>query len=233
MRISAILGLSLLLSCCSKPQAVQSTVSLDPPNAKLGATVRLRVVPAPENWSGQITVMNATVVHVDSGNPSFALTSRNGFTENGNTDLFVTLVDPKGYEIPLTNRGRLVLQVIQSSVTVEPSSEEVSPTGGSGAIHVTAADNYRWSAASLPDWVEITPATQGSGPAIIQYKAAPNTTGQARTAHIGLGDAVLEIIQPAQRSSGFKPFRTAGDTSKKTRDLKDKSNRGEPASKSK
>lgn len=232
MRKSTILAISLLLWSCSEPP-VQSTVSLQPPKAKLGATVKLEITPAPARWSGQITVMNATVIRIDSNNPSFTLTAPNGFSETGNTDLFVTLTDPNGYEIPLAKQGRLVMQVVQSRVTLMPSSDEVSPEGGSGKIHLTAADDYHWSAANVPDWVQLTPAAEGSGAALIEYKAGVNTTGQPRSARIGFGDAVFELTQPLQRSSGFKPFRTAADSSKPARGPKDKSGTGDSTSRSK
>jgi hypothetical protein len=206
-------ALCLLLGSC-RPKPVQTTsISLDPPKAKLGGAVRLRVDQAPPSWSGQIAVRNANV-RVDANNPGFQLTAVNGFTETGNTDLYVSLVDAKGYEIPLANRGRLILEVLASSVTIEPSSDEVSPGGGSGKVRVSAADDFHWSATGLPDWIQLSPAAEGTGTVLMEYKAPANTTGRDRVARIAVGDAVFELRQPAQRSSGFSPFRTAGDTTK-------------------
>jgi hypothetical protein len=196
------------------------SVSLDPPKAKLGGSVALRLNPAPASWSGQVAVRNA-IIRVDSKNPGFQLTAANGFTESGNTDLYITLIDDRGLEIPLANRGRLILEVLASSVTIEPSSDEVSPAGGSGKVRVSAADDFHWSATSVPDWIQLTPAAEGSGNALLEYKAPANTSGSDRIARIAIGDAVFELKQLPQRSSGFSPFRTAGDTSKNTRGTKE------------
>ncbi len=229
MRKPAIFGLCLLLWSCTPKPSRPTTISLDPPKAKLGDSVALRVDNAPPSWSGQIAVRNS-LVRIDSKNPGFQLSAPNGFTESGNTDLFVTLIDAKGYEIPLANRGRLVLEVASSSVTVEPSTDEVSPAGGSGKVRITAADGFHWTATNLPDWIQLTPATEGSGGALLEYKAAANSTGRTRAARIAVGDAVFELKQSAQRTSGFSPFRTAADTTKTTRDSGDQRTRPDSSS---
>jgi len=215
MRKRTIFGLCLLLWSCRPKPSEPTAISLDPPKAKLGDAVELKVDRAPLSWSGHIAVRNS-VVRIDSKNPGFRLTAPNGFTDIGNTDLYVTLVDEKGYEIPLANRGQLVLEVAASNVTLEPSAEEVSPAGGSGKLRITAADGFHWAAANLPDWIQITPSAEGSGSALLEYKAGANTTGRPRAARIAVGDAVFELTQSAPRLSGFSPFRTAADTTKTT-----------------
>ena len=210
---SSIFTLCLLLMAC-RPKPVQiKSVSLDPPKAKLGGAVTLHVDQAPASWSGEVRVRNA-ILRVDSKTPGIQLTAVNGFTESGNTDLYVTLIDEKGYEIPLANRGQLILEVLASSVTLEPSADEVSPAGGSGKVRISAADGFHWSVTSVPDWIQLSPAAEGSGSALLEYKAPANTSGKDRTARIAISDAVFELRQPAQRSSGFSPFRTAGDTTR-------------------
>jgi hypothetical protein len=226
-----LLGALCLLPGACRPKSAQTTsISLDPPKAKLSGAVTLRVDQAPPSWSGQITVRNS-IVRVDAKNPGFQLTAVNGFTETGNTDLYVTLVDAKGIEIPLANRGRLVLEVIRSSVTLEPTTDEVSPAGGSGKVRISAADDFHWSATSLPDWIQLSPSAEGSGSALLEYKTPANTSGRERVARIAIADAVFELTQPAQRSSGFSPFRTAGDTSKTTLGRKDQPARSDSSSK--
>ncbi len=221
MRKLLFFAFCVLLGSCGPKAARTTSISLDPPKAKLGGAVTLRLDQAPPSWSGQITVRNS-IIRVDSKTPRFQLTALNGFTESGNTDLYVTLIDAKGYEIPLVNRGQLTLEVVPSSVTIEPSSDEVSPAGGSGNVRVSAADDFHWSATGLPDWIQLSPAAEGSGSALLEYKTPANTTGRDRAARIVIGDAVFELRQPAQRSSGFSPFRTGGDTSKTTRGAKDR-----------
>jgi hypothetical protein len=224
MRKPIIFGLCLLLWSCRPEPTQPATISLDPPKAKLGDAVALKVDSAPPSWSGQIAVRNS-VVRIDSKNPRFQLTATNGFTDIGNTDLYVALVDAKGYEIPLANRGRLLLEVAPSNITVEPSVDQVSPAGGSGKVRVTAADGFHWTATNLPDWIQLTPSTEGSGNALLEFKTSANTTGRTRAARIAVGDAVFELTQPAQQSSGFSPFRTAGDTTKTTQGAGDQRTR--------
>jgi hypothetical protein len=213
-----ICGICLLLWACSKPKPAQTAaIALDPPKAKLGDSVTLRVANAPRSWSGQITVRNSHI-RIDSRNSTFQLTTSNGFMENGNTDLFVSLINDKGLEIPLGDRGRLTLLIVRSSISVQPLTDEVSPNGGSGRLRITAADDYHWSTSNLPDWLQFTPAAEGSGNSVLEYKAAANKTGQNRSARVGVGDALFVLNQPAERSSAFKPFRTVDATDKIERD---------------
>jgi hypothetical protein len=218
MKRIVLFGVCLLLWSCSKPKPVRNAaISLDPPKAKLGGSVTLRVDNAPPVWSGQIAVRNAEI-RIDSRNSTFQLTAPNGFIDNGNTDLFVSLIDDKGFEIPLSDRGRLTLLVVPSAVTLTPLTDDVSPEGGSGRLRINASDDYRWSSSGVPDWIQLTPAAEGAGSSVLEYKAAPNKTGQDRAAKMMFGDAVFVLNQSAGRSSGFKPFRTVDTTTKIERD---------------
>jgi len=82
------------------------------------------------------------------------------------------------------------------AMRISPESRKVESGGASGRISVTASPGYRWSIGQVPGWIKITSPAQGSGNGTVSYTVDENTTNEARSAMLTLGDATIEISQP-------------------------------------
>ncbi len=215
-----------ILSCsCGSHKPV--TVSLDQQKANLGGVVNLRMENAPEGWSGRVRVNNSGLIPIDPRNPSLAVTTDNGFAV-GTSDIFVVVIDRKGFELPLASHGPLHLEVSLARVQLEPETAEAPASGGAGQLLVKAADDYQWAATNLPAWIQFAPASQGAGNATIEYTVSANATQQQRSARIGIGDAGLTVTQLAAIPSGNTAPMSSGAV-KATLNAKGPSARSGPA----
>ncbi len=88
------------------------------------------------------------------------------------------------------------------TVTVSPLSMQMSLTGGSGSISVTAQAGCPWQAASNSTWITFTGAVQGSGPAAVAFLVGSNTSAVARVGAITIAGQSVTISQPAPGSPG-------------------------------
>ena len=90
--------------------------------------------------------------------------------------------------------GNQTFTVTQSgaacAVSLSPTSASVPAGGGAGVIAV--ASTCAWTAASSDAWISIAPAAASVG-----YTVNSNSTGQARTGSIAIGNRVFSITQAA------------------------------------
>lgn len=96
------------------------------------------------------------------------------------------------------NGGLATFSVTQAGIactySVAPASATIPADGGSGTATVTTSSECAWTPASSASWVTITSgAATGNG--TFSYVVAPNTTKDARSATITVGNDTLTINQ--------------------------------------
>ncbi len=182
-------------SCGGGGGAGRTTVTLAATQLKPGQEINLRVDHAPKGWSGEVNVNNIRHFPIDAKRHSIRVNSHNGFARSGEADVFVMLLDERGHEIPLANRGRFHIKLLPQAVTVVPDFDLVNPAGGSGSIRVTSAADYNWSSPHNAPWVKLSPPEKGPGADTINYTVDPNSSNEERSTQIDIGDASVEIVQ--------------------------------------
>ncbi len=96
------------------------------------------------------------------------------------------------------NGGLATFSVTQSGIActynISPASATITADGGTGTANVTTTSECAWTPTSSASWITITGgATTGNGS--FSYRVAPNTTKDARSATINVGNDTLTINQ--------------------------------------
>jgi hypothetical protein len=96
-----------------------------------------------------------------------------------------------------TIAGRTVAVNQDSGCTfaIGPSSQDVAPAGGSGAVTVTANAGCAWTASSGAPWITLTAGAAGSGNGSVQFGVGANPTGGLRTGTITIAGQVFTVNQ--------------------------------------
>ena len=98
------------------------------------------------------------------------------------------------------DRAGLVFIYPEASCTISlaPVNTDIPAWGGSGAIGVTPSRaDCTWAATTEAPWVTITAGNSGTGPGHVDFTAAPNIGGGARTAAIVVSGQEVTISQAA------------------------------------
>ena len=77
------------------------------------------------------------------------------------------------------------------------SGQSFTATGGTGNVSVNTSSGCAWSATSSESWLTVVSGASGTGPGVVEYRVAPNTTGQARTASLSIGGQTFTVNQTA------------------------------------
>lgn len=98
--------------------------------------------------------------------------------------------------------GNQTFTVVQSGsgceVAIAPSSANAPSGGGSGSVAVTSANTgCTWTAVSNSAWIAVTAGASGTGNGTVSYAVGGNTTGNARSGAIAIGDKVFTVNQAA------------------------------------
>jgi sugar lactone lactonase YvrE len=101
------------------------------------------------------------------------------------------------------NRIRLLTPSASSCTpSVEPtslqgpgSSLQVPASGGSFNLSVQTAASCSWAVSGLPNWIAVSGASTGSGPATVTFAVAPNTSGAALNATISVAGVSFTVTQ--------------------------------------
>ena len=83
------------------------------------------------------------------------------------------------------------------SVSISPSSQTVSPIGGTGQFAVSAPAGCSWSASADQPWVVLVPPAAGFGNGSVIFQVLPKTSGGKRMATILVGGRSFRITQTA------------------------------------
>jgi len=83
------------------------------------------------------------------------------------------------------------------TVSIAPAGQVVPVGGGTGAVNVTTRAGCTWTAVSNAAWITVTKGASGSGDGAVEFSAAANATGAARSGTITIGGRVFTVDQPA------------------------------------
>jgi Putative binding domain, N-terminal/Viral BACON domain len=100
----------------------------------------------------------------------------------------------RGGELTVAGQRVIVTQAIGCSVAIGPTSQTVSASGGSGSINVSTPAGCPWSAQSDAEWIAITSARSGTGPASVTFSVG-GWDGPRRTGTLRVGPHVFTVTQ--------------------------------------
>ena len=89
-------------------------------------------------------------------------------------------------------------------VSIDPESQSVEHTGGSGTVTVTTGAGCGWTATSSAPWVTITRGGSGSGNGTVQFSIA-SSTGPARNATLTIGGHPFVLRQSSGCTFSVNP----------------------------
>ena len=81
------------------------------------------------------------------------------------------------------------------SVAINPTSQAIAATGGTGSVNVTAGLGCTWNATSTVPWILVTAGASGSGDGVVQFAVDPNATGAPRAGTITIGNQTFTVNQ--------------------------------------
>jgi hypothetical protein len=99
---------------------------------------------------------------------------------------------------------------------VSPLADTADASGGARSVSVNTATGCTWTASSNDDWLAISSATSGSGPATVSFTIAA-TNGPARTGTLTIAGQNVTVSQSPGCSFEVSPLTIAADASGGTR----------------
>jgi len=106
---------------------------------------------------------------------------------------------------PAPRQGEITLNGVKVAVSqsaasctfeINPRSEVIPTTGGSGSVTVTSLAGCQWAATSNASWISITSGASATGPGTVRYSVAANG-GSARVGTISIADQTFAVTQQA------------------------------------
>jgi Viral BACON domain/Putative binding domain, N-terminal len=106
--------------------------------------------------------------------------------------------------VMVANRPFAINQASGCQYQLNPPAYTFATAGGTGSVAVNTAAGCDWTAASDGDWLAITSARTGSGPAAVQINVAANT-GPQRTANIQIANQRFVATQLSGCTYSIEP----------------------------
>jgi Putative binding domain, N-terminal/Viral BACON domain len=107
-------------------------------------------------------------------------------------------------ELTVAGQRVIVTQGVGCSVAIAPTTQTISAGGGVGSIGVTTAAGCPWSAQSDTEWISITSARSGTGPATVTFSVGASD-GPRRTGTLRVGPQVFTVTQNSGCRFGISP----------------------------
>ncbi|HXB71804.1 MAG TPA: BACON domain-containing carbohydrate-binding protein [Candidatus Acidoferrales bacterium] len=108
-------------------------------------------------------------------------------------------VDPAGnvyFADSGNNRIRLLTpSTLSCTYSLTPTSLQSPASGGSFTVAIQTTATCSWTISNLPNWITVSGASSGTGPATITLIVAPNTSGAALNATISVAGVSLTVTQ--------------------------------------
>jgi hypothetical protein len=83
----------------------------------------------------------------------------------------------------------------QCTFSLSGSNQSFTAIGGTGNVSVNTSSGCTWSATSSETWLSVASGASGTGTGAVVFQVAPNTTGQARTASLSIGNQTFTVTQ--------------------------------------
>lgn len=190
-------------------QGAGCTTSISPTSQTVGAsggsgTVSVNTA-AGCPWSAQSSAPWIAITGGQSGSGpgsvAFSVGSWDGPTRSGTLQV-------AGHQFTVT-------QTAGCSYTIDPSSQPVGASGGTGSVNVHTASGCQWTAGSNALWLTITSGGSGTGDGRVQFSAAANT-GAQRSGTLTVAGRSFTVTQDAgctfALSASSAAFDAAGGT---------------------
>ena len=84
--------------------------------------------------------------------------------------------------------------------SLSPATQNVSASGGSGAVAITAGSDCSWTATSDSGWLNVTGSTSGRGNGTVSF-SVPANSGAERTGTVNAGGQRAAVTQAAAGDS--------------------------------
>jgi hypothetical protein len=120
---------------------------------------------------------------------------------NGSTSGRSGTLTVAGRGIPVTQAG----VAAPCTIVVSPTSASIGAAGGSATVAVSAGNGCDWTIASDASWLTTSGPVNGSGNRNVTYNVAANSSSNARTGHLHVGDATLTVSQAAGQTPPQTP----------------------------
>ncbi len=170
-------------------------------------TAKVQGCTAEREFSGQLgpqtlTWTGGNTLHDCPGSP-LSFSSFTLLRADGGAPLPTTTVPPTTTttttSVPTTSSTTsttTTTTAVACSYTLAPTSASVPAAGGTGQIVIGTLPTCPWTAQSFASWLTVTPPS-GTGPASVQYVAAPNVNGPSRTGTLVIGGVTFTVTQAA------------------------------------
>jgi len=93
----------------------------------------------------------------------------------------------------LTSTAVLTKSVVPTRI--QPTSQLLPFTGGSGSVNVTAATGVAWVATSNASWMTITSGASGTGNGTVTYTVDPHTSTSSRSGTLTIAGLAFTVTQ--------------------------------------
>jgi hypothetical protein len=86
---------------------------------------------------------------------------------------------------------------LKCQVSLDAPSDSLAPSGGQGAIAVTAPPECAWTAAAGASWLTGLTPSSGQGSGRVEFRATDNPAGTMRQSYIAINDVQASVQQQA------------------------------------
>jgi hypothetical protein len=136
--------------------------------------------------SGNITVNSVTYNSPTSVTLNLSTVGATDGAQN------VTITNPDGQS--RTGNGLITISG-GCSYSINPTSQNFNPGGGSSSLNVTAPSGCGWTATSNDSFITISSGSMGSGNGVVNYSVSPNTTASPRTGTMTIAGLTFTVNQ--------------------------------------
>jgi uncharacterized protein (TIGR03437 family) len=108
-------------------------------------------------------------------------------------------------ELRISNRARTASEIAADyslygqtpacTYSLTPTSLQVPSSGGNLSVAIQTAADCLWAVSGLPNWITVSGASSGTGPATINFIFAPSISGAAASATITVAGVPLSVTQ--------------------------------------
>jgi hypothetical protein len=174
--------------------AAPCTFSISPTSQSFGASggTGSTTVTAPGgcNWTA-ITNASSWLTITSGSSGSGTGTVNFSASTNPNTT-------PRNGTLTIAGQTFDVAQAAAScTFSLNPTSQSVAATGGTGSTAVTTSSNCSWSGSSNASWLTITSAASGTGNGTVSFSAAANPAITSRTGTLTISGQTFTVTQAA------------------------------------
>ena len=134
---------------------------------------------------------------MDVGNTTQAVISN--LQVGGTYYIAVTALDSSANESGYSNEV-VYSAPLACSLSISPSSQSFTSSGGSGTVAVTGSSGCSWTSVSNNSWIVITSNATATGSGTTYYSVSPNTNASARTGTLTIAGRVFTVSQSGASS---------------------------------